>query len=275
VSDLADSVLPLIRTRTDLHRWSAANAHGRQMHQAADILESAAGRDATAAFAVTQRAIASATKVIMRADDSSGVIGDACRRLLDLHARLAPFAKPPAAKLVDWMIAFQFSNECDYFSIDPIAYASALGDTGVAAYRARLDEIAPRLDPKPAFDQRWSSPHSHQWFVLEWNAQRLAVLDRDVDAIIRIHARDRKVAAWLEDTARALAEIDAIDLAIDWARQATEFDGGHQALKASWYWCDLLAEHRPGDLLAARHAVFGRWPSSGTAGQLHRTAGPT
>jgi len=76
------------------------------MHQAVDILESAAGRDATGAFAVTQRAIASATKVIMRADDSSGVIGDACRRLLDLHARLAPLAKPPAAKLVDWMIAF-------------------------------------------------------------------------------------------------------------------------------------------------------------------------
>ncbi len=137
------------------------------MHQAVDILESAAGRDATGAFAVTQRAIASATKVIMRTDDSSGIIGDACRRLLDLHARLAPLAEPPAAKLLDWMIAFQFPNECDYSGIDPVAYASALGDTGVAAYRARLDEIAARLDPKPASDQRWSSPHSHQWFVIE------------------------------------------------------------------------------------------------------------
>ncbi|MFN0282064.1 MAG: DUF6880 family protein [Kineosporiaceae bacterium] len=142
MSDFADSVLPLIRTRTDLHRWSAANAHGRQMHEAVDILESAAGRAAAAVFAVTQRAIASATKVIMRTDDASGIIGDACRRLLDLPARLAPLAEPPAAKLVDWMIAFRFSNECDYFGIDPVAEASALGDTGVAAYRARLDEIA-------------------------------------------------------------------------------------------------------------------------------------
>ncbi|MEJ7833663.1 MAG: hypothetical protein WKF79_12165 [Nocardioides sp.] len=39
VSTLADSVLPLIRTRADLHRWSAGNAHGRQMHEAIDILD--------------------------------------------------------------------------------------------------------------------------------------------------------------------------------------------------------------------------------------------
>jgi hypothetical protein len=32
VSTLADAVLPLIRTRSDLYRYSAANAHGRDMH---------------------------------------------------------------------------------------------------------------------------------------------------------------------------------------------------------------------------------------------------
>src|SRR5664279_3703541 len=38
----ADVVLPLIRTRSDLHRWSAANAHGRQMVEAIAILQDAA-----------------------------------------------------------------------------------------------------------------------------------------------------------------------------------------------------------------------------------------
>ncbi len=38
-TDLADDVLSLIRSRSDLHRWSAANAHGRDMHEAIDILE--------------------------------------------------------------------------------------------------------------------------------------------------------------------------------------------------------------------------------------------
>ncbi len=54
-----------------------------------------------------------------------------------------------------------------------------------------------------------------EWFTLDWNAQRLAVFDHDVDAIIRTHARDRKVAPWFEDTAEAFEEIGEVDLAID------------------------------------------------------------
>ena len=109
--------------------------------------------------------------------------------------------------------------------------------------------------------------------MIEWNARRLAVLDRDIDAIIRSHARDRKVAGWLEDTAEAFEEIGEIDLALDWAKQATEFDRGHQSLKAAGYWCKLLAEHRPAELLPARLEVFRRWPSSSTAAYLYQEAG--
>ena len=51
----------------------------------------------------------------------------------------------------------------------------------------------------------------HQRFVLGWNDQRLAVWDRDVDAIIATHVRGGGVAAWFQgtakDTAKALAEI--------------------------------------------------------------------
>lgn len=50
-------------------------------------------------------------------------------------------------------------------------------------------------------------------------------------------ASDRKVAAWLQDTAEAPAEIGEFDLAIDWARRALDVGPGHQALKAGEYWC--------------------------------------
>src|SRR5690606_34875582 len=79
--------------------------------------------------------------------------------------------------------------------------------------------------------------------------------------------------AWLQDAAEALAEIGAFDLAIDWARQATRFDLGHQSLRAADCWCALLAEHRPGELLEARVEVFRRWPTSSTAAGLYRDAG--
>lgn len=153
--DLADDVLPLIRTRADLHRWSSSNEHGRQMHQAVDVLERAfATGDPVAVFVVTQRAIASATKVIARADDSSGIIGDACRRLLDLHPRAALAARASVVALVDWMMAFQFAGDVDYFTLDPVAYAPALGDLGLARYRRALDALAAGLDPEPSEDQR-------------------------------------------------------------------------------------------------------------------------
>lgn len=276
MSPLADDVLPLIRTRAELYRLSAANAHGMQMHEAVALLRDAADtEDPVVVLDVTERAIASAMKVIMRADDSSGIIGDACRDLLDLHPTAAARAGAPFRRLVDWMIRFQFDNPCDFFVIDPVAYAPALGDTGMAAYRRRLDELRERFGPQPDERDRWTSPHSHEWFTLDWNARRLAVLDHDIEAIIATHARDRQVAAWLEDTAEAFEEIGEIDLAIDWAKQATDFDDGHQSQKASQHWCRLLAGIRPDQVLAARLETFRRWPSSSTAAQLHHDAGTT
>jgi hypothetical protein len=274
VSELADAVLALIRTRTELYRGSTANAHGFQMHEAIDILEAAIPTtDPGEIYTVTHKALTSAIKVIARADDSSGIIGDACRRLLDLHPKVAAAAAVPTSKLIDWMMKFQFDGEVDYFELDPVAYAPALGEMGMAAYRASLGEIEAGLGARPSEEDRWSCGHSHEWFALDWNAQRLSVLDHDIDAIIRTHAKERKVAAWLENTAEAFEEIGEIDLAIDWAKQATDFGLGHQSLEAAGFWCKLLEEHRPQEVLDARLRVFRRWPSSLSAARLHQAAG--
>lgn len=270
---LADTVLPLIRSRSDLHRWSAANQHGGQMHEAIDLLEAAIPTTDTAeAYMVTHKALVSAIKVIARADDSSGIIGDACRRLLTLHPQLAASAGVPPNRLVPWMITFQFDGDVDYFELDPVAYAPALGDNGLRTYRARLDEIRGRLAPQPDADT-WQDPDRHERWVLEWNDRRLAVLDRDIDAIILTHARDRKVAAWFHDTAEAFDEIGETKLAIDWARQATDFGRSHQSQRAAEYWCLLISTYHPDQLLDARKYVFCRWPNASNASRLHATAG--
>ena len=89
MGSLADAVLPLVRTRTDLHRWSAANSYGHGVHQAVALLRAAAHtQPAAEVLPVTQRALASALKAIARADDFSGIIGDAIKDLLALHADL-------------------------------------------------------------------------------------------------------------------------------------------------------------------------------------------
>ncbi|GAB7145908.1 DUF6880 family protein [Mycobacterium riyadhense] len=274
MSGLGDRVLPLIRTRADVHRWAPANDHGHQMHVALDILEAALPTaDPAEAYSVTHKALGSAIKVIAVADDSSGIIGDACRRLLDLHPKLAAAANVAAAKLIDWMMTFQFDGDVDYFTLDPVAYAPALGEAGMITYRRQLMQIEADLGQRPSQADRRASRHSHEWFTIEWNARRLAVLDRDIDAIIATHARDRRVAAWLQETAEAFEEIGQTDLAIDWAKQATDFDDGHQSRRAADYWCSLLDQHRPHEALHARVRVFRRWPSATTAAHLRAAAG--
>ena len=164
------------------------------MHEAIDVLEaSLPTANPAEVYAVVQAALASAVKVIARADDSSGIIGDACRRLLTLHPTVASSAGVAPSKLVDWMMKFQFDGDVDYFEIDPVAYAPALGDAGMNAYRKRLDAVRATLVPEAPESDRWSVPDRHERWVLDWNDRRLAVLDRDIDAIIRTHARDRKV----------------------------------------------------------------------------------
>ena len=273
MSDLADAVLPLIRTRADLWRRGAANAHGRQVHEAVDLLQAARDAKPAERVAVCQKAIVSAVAVILKADDSSGIIGDAVRRLLSLHPQFAAQAQPPIARLVDWLIEFQFDGKQDFFEIDPVDYAPALGDLGLERYRDQLQRLRDELAAQPGEGDHPTATGGHTRFVLDWNARRLAVLYRDVDAIIATHARDCAVPRWLHDTAEALAEINRPDLAIDWAMQATNHGNGHQSLQAADYWCSLLAEHCPDQVLAARWEVFDRWPTSSTASHLHHAAG--
>lgn len=100
--------------------------------------------------------------MIARADDSSGIIGDACRRLLEIHTQAATAARTPVGKLIDWMMKFQFDDdEVDYFELAPVACAPALGEADMAAYRKRLAEVEAKLGPPPSQDERWSSNHSH------------------------------------------------------------------------------------------------------------------
>ena len=93
------------------------------MHEAVDILEEAMGvEDPAVVHDVCQRALMSSLRIIMRADDSAGIIGDACRRLIALHPVTAAAAQVPPAKLVAWMMKFQFDEDCDYFELNPVAY---------------------------------------------------------------------------------------------------------------------------------------------------------
>lgn len=277
-------MLPLIRSRSrDLWRYSVANEHGVQMLDGAALLEQAIRHPQSLniygvveptpdeTYKVAHKALASAIRVIARADDSAGIIGDACRQLIDLHAQAAAQATVSPTKLADWIFDFHFDDQVDYFELDPVAYAPALGPKGLDRLRARVDALRGEIPPHDPDDRL--AHYDHREFLVRWFDKRFAVLDRDFDAIIHTHLRDGRVAAWYEDVAAAFDEIGEIDLAIDWSEQATLFDHGHQSQQAARRWQRLLEQHRPQDLPDAVRVVFGRWPSAGAGARVIETSG--
>lgn len=132
-----------LRTRRHLdYRGSSAWAR-----DAAPVVDALAGEVAAGSsgelVVLLQRAAGHLVKVIMRADDSYGTIGELCRDVLDLHRQACAAGVADPQKLAKWMVRFAFEDQ-DFFEIDPVAYADALGEKGLPVYRR---EVAKRSNP--------------------------------------------------------------------------------------------------------------------------------
>lgn len=76
-------------------------------------------------------------------------------------------------KLATWMVRFSCEDQ-DFFEVDPVRYADALGERGLPVYRRAIDE---RGDGERVFAVRWAR-------------ERLAVLDGDGEAIVALLGGD-------------------------------------------------------------------------------------
>ena len=94
----------------------------------------------------------------MHADDSDGLIGDLARDLLALHARACDAGVADPVELAAWMVRFGFDDQ-DFFEVDPVRYANALGEDGLAAYRDG-GRRTPRAATRSRFATRASGSRS-------------------------------------------------------------------------------------------------------------------
>lgn len=202
-----------------------------------------------------QRALGHVVKVIQHADDSSGLIGDLARELLDLHARACDSGVADPVKLAAWMIRFRFADQ-DFFEVDPVRYATALGEKGMAAYRAAVDQI----DDAGAYG-------------IHYVRERLAVLDRDIEAIVRLHGGDLSNPLQFVRVAEAMAELGRDDLVLEWTSRGIAEAAGRQIGRLYDLACDTRARLRqPLEVLRLRRSHLERVPSSSTYAALRRAA---
>lgn len=113
------------------------------------------------------------------------------------------------AKLAAWMVWFSCDDQ-DFFEVDPVRYAGALGERGLPIYRRAIEA---RQDGKRVFAVRWAR-------------ERLAVLDGDKDAIVALLGGDLSAPHQFIRVCEAMAELGREDEVLLWAgRGIAETDG--------------------------------------------------
>jgi hypothetical protein len=202
-----------------------------------------------------QQAVGHVVKAIMHADDSDGLIGDLARELLALHARACDAGVADPVDLAAWMVRFQFDDQ-DFFEVDPVRYASALREVGLAAYR---DAVRGRRD--------------RDSFAVRYARERLAILDRDVDAVVRLLGGDLTTPYQFIRVAEAMRELGLDDEALAWAKRGIAQTSGWQVSQLYDLACGgHNAREEPLEVVALRRAQHERMPSSSTYRALRTVA---
>jgi hypothetical protein len=223
--------------------------------------------DAGAADAVRpglRRALTRLRRITETADDSSGVLGEACQRAADLHARSCREGKSEGVGLARWLAKFR--DESPGWPITPLSdYAPAFDDRKLTTYR----QAVARLDEKHAATEPWKR------FEVDRMLLELADHDGDVDRAIEIltageHPSFGAVIERLRGAGRHSEVIGWIDRAV-----AADRVSGHTGGQGNGYWLDpadvaevYLAADRSGDALAVLRRAFSRRPDASTFSTL-------
>ena len=244
MSSLADIVLPSFRSRTrSFLDEDRAARRALKMQDGICVLDFAvedSSEDSAEVFSIVQEALEIAVGVIANADDSLGMLSEVVEELIELHVKSAQRAKPDPLVLAEWFIAFHETTEVDYFELDPVAYSKVLGEDGLARVRAWAENA-------DAFRRKYME-------------KRFAVLEQNVEAIVRTHLAEDGYVVFFEGLARALEEIGEYDAAWEYAKRGTESGSDWQARSCGQYWVDLARKWYPEREEDVAKQVLSTWP---------------
>ncbi len=204
-----------------------------------------------------ERAIGRMVKVILHADDSDGLIGDVARDLLDLHTEACDAGVADPIKLALWMVKFRFDDQ-DFFETDPVRYAKALGEIGLAAFRR---EVLQRREAGTGDS-----------FALKYAEERLAVLDGDTEAIVRLLGGDLTAPYQFIRIAEAMEELGRDDDVLAWATRGIAETSGWQVAQLYDFAAGVYTRRGQVDEVLRLRKEQHQWMASSATYSLLRTA---
>ena len=179
-----------------------------------------------AAARLAEHAHRRADKAVDYVDDSDGWLSDISLRLSEVHHRACVEGRPEPVELAARLVDLELTSELDGFYRAAAEYAEVLGETGLAAYRERLEPQWKRIGHEAG---DWSDSA----FAVRQAMAGWAIAIGDPDALIEVHGRDRIGPGNVLEIARALNAAGRSDEAMAWARRGIAEHGD------TWHASDL------------------------------------
>lgn len=208
---------------------------------------------------ILERAITLTTRAILKADDSSGLIGDLVHQLLQAHAVTVANAQPSLSqaeqtRLIKWIVKYRYGGKQDFFDPDIVAYTPGLSAKSIEAYRKAISAI-----DLGEYGQ--------------YPLQRLAVLDRDRDAIVAAHGGEPHNEMMAEHVVESLAEAGLVDDARHYAQFGFDMARRSYGTKLDTYLVDdAISRGDTSGAIDYRWQWFQRFPTSTSFSRLRETA---
>lgn len=180
--------------------------------------------DATVVLA--EHAHRRADESVGHVDDSDGWLSDISYRLSDLHLRACQAGSPEPVALARGLVELELTSELDGFHRAAAAYATVLGEEGLAEYRRLLEPASVQLilDVGPEADEdfeRYGTEFAVRNAKIGW-----ALGTGNPDELIAVMADDLRLPDDYLEIAGALARAGRTDEAVEWARRGLVEHGG-------------------------------------------------
>lgn len=173
LSRLREAVEEDLAPRGGHYPYSRANEYAHYAEHTVSAVCGLAEEATPDVLPLIERAITLTTRTLLRSDDSSGLQGIQIYDLLEAHAAAVRNSVPRLTtqqqrRVVNWIVKYRYDGKQDFFDPDIVAYAPGLDERAIDRYRTEISK-------------QDLGPYGRYPLV------RLAVLDRDLDALIAAH----------------------------------------------------------------------------------------
>ncbi|HJW74082.1 MAG TPA: hypothetical protein VJ787_00220 [Thermoleophilia bacterium] len=149
-------------------------------------------------------------------DDSDGQMTDIRDRLYDLHHAACVASRPDPVALAERLCDWEQQSDWETFFGAAATYADVLGQTGLAAYRRRAEELWARTPSLAPGDQ---GDHPLGRFAIAHVMETLAELSGDIDELVAVKARDLSSPYSFVEIAEVYRSAGRFDEALAWAER--------------------------------------------------------